>query len=78
MEEWKKNIPFEQLPQSFKDAVSITRGLGIQYLWIDSLCIIQDDVSDWETESSRMASVFSCSWLNLAITYAADSSVSCL
>ena len=57
--------------------MAITRGLGIQYLWIDSLCIIQDDLSDWETESSRMANVFSELWLNLAIMYAVDSSVGC-
>lgn len=34
-------IPFETLPKTYRDAVSITRSLGIRYVWIDSLCIVQ-------------------------------------
>jgi hypothetical protein len=66
LEDREKNIPFNHLPQAFQDAVAITRRLGVRYLWINSLCIIQDVLSDWEIESSRMASIFSNSWLNLA------------
>lgn len=77
LEERKKIIPLAQLPQTFKDAVAISRGVGAQYLWIDSLCIIQDDLPDWEVESSRMADVFSGSWLNIAITHAANSGTGC-
>ncbi|KAK4171048.1 heterokaryon incompatibility protein-domain-containing protein [Triangularia setosa] len=40
------------------NAITITRELGIQYLWIDSLCIIQDSRDDWEIESKRMAQVY--------------------
>lgn len=39
----KQGIQWEQLPKTFKDAVLVTRALDVQYLWIDSLCIIQDD-----------------------------------
>jgi hypothetical protein len=40
-------IALAELPPTFKDAIQATRRLGLQYLWIDSLCIIQDDVEDW-------------------------------
>lgn len=73
----QKAIRTSELPQSFRDAVEITRGLGIRYLWIDSLCIIQDGPRDWEIESSKMADVFSNSWLNVAISHSADSGGGC-
>lgn len=41
------NIDFDTLPRSFADAVTLTQALGMTYLWIDSLCIIQDDAEDW-------------------------------
>jgi hypothetical protein len=46
-----KGILMSDLPQTFKDAIWITRRLGYQYIWIDSLCIIQDSAEDWEAES---------------------------
>jgi hypothetical protein len=53
----RRAIPFTELPQTFKDAVFVTRGLGIIYLWIDSLCIVQDDKEDCEAESVKMAAI---------------------
>ncbi len=46
----------------------MTRALGIRYLWIDSICIIQRDPKDWETEAGRMESVFSSAYCTLAAT----------
>jgi hypothetical protein len=51
-------IAFESLPALFQDAVVATRNLGIQYLWIDSICIIQDSKEDWEAESAKMGSIY--------------------
>ncbi|KAH7625330.1 hypothetical protein B0T09DRAFT_361305 [Sordaria sp. MPI-SDFR-AT-0083] len=51
-------IPFACLPQTFADAVWVTRELGIRYLWINSLCIIQDSPSDWDAESQQMGSIY--------------------
>jgi hypothetical protein len=64
-----------ELPQTFRDAVTVTRELGILYLWIDSLCIIQDgdNREDWNRESRRMESVFSQAYCTIAATAAADS-----
>ncbi|AEO65242.1 uncharacterized protein THITE_35556 [Thermothielavioides terrestris NRRL 8126] len=46
------------LPQTFQDSVGLTNSLGLQYLWIDSLCIIQDDAGDWAKEAAQMANVY--------------------
>lgn len=54
----KTRIAFDDLTKTFQDAVTITRKLKIPYLWIDSLCIIQDSKSDWEKEASKMATVY--------------------
>ncbi|KAI0885409.1 HET-domain-containing protein [Annulohypoxylon maeteangense] len=54
-----KGIPLEEFPKTFREAIEVARGLGIQYIWIDSICIIQNDEKDWETEASRMADVYS-------------------
>ncbi|KAM7198970.1 HET domain containing protein [Rhypophila sp. PSN 637] len=51
-------IQFSDLPKNFQDAVTVTRAVGLRYLWIDALCIIQDDQTDWEVESGNMASIY--------------------
>lgn len=59
LEEFKKQINVADLPNTFKDAITVTQELQLPYLWIDSLCIIQDDTTDWEQEAARMADVYS-------------------
>lgn len=72
-----KQIPIEVLPKTFRDAVTFTRELGIQYLWIDALCILQDDEDDWEKESSKMASIYQNSYLTIAATASNASNKRC-
>jgi len=62
------SIPYIDLPNSFRDATRITRELGLQYLWIDSLCIIQDDASDWQHESTKMTATYENAFITLAAT----------
>ena len=50
LEKWKRGIPWSLLSERFQDAVEMTRELGVQCTWIDSLFIIQDDPEDWERE----------------------------
>lgn len=69
----QRGIGFEMLPQTFKDAVAITRGLGISYLWIDSLCIIQDEATDWIKESTRMKDYYRNSFLTISALSSTDS-----
>lgn len=60
----------EKLPRTFADAIEINRKLGIEYLWIDSLCIIQDDEDDWRRETALMEHVYGGSYLNIAASSA--------
>ena len=70
-------IPLEDLPQTFRDAICMTRKLGYRYLWIDSLCIVQDDPKDWDTVSRDMASIYSNSVLTIAALWGQDSNSGC-
>lgn len=54
LQERLQGIPESQLPPTFRDAVVFTRRLGYRYIWIDSLCIIQDSSADWENEAGKM------------------------
>ncbi|KAH8596815.1 heterokaryon incompatibility protein-domain-containing protein [Bisporella sp. PMI_857] len=71
-------IDVVSLPQVFQDTIRIACGLDIHYLWIDALCIMQDqdDLSDWKAESQMMSKVYSSAILNLSATLSLDGSES--
>jgi hypothetical protein len=71
-------IEFEQLPRTFKDALKITQKLGLEYIWIDSLCIIQDSEQDWHIEAGQMSSVYGGSYVNIAASSAKGAHEGCL
>jgi hypothetical protein len=77
IDQWKKEIPMNLLSNTFRDAVQLCRRLEIRYLWIDSLCIIQDSVDDWVAESAKMASVYGDSYLVIAATRSSDGEGGC-
>lgn len=66
-------ISMDLLPQNFQDAVKITRKLHLRYLWLDSLCIIQDSPKDWEQESSQMGKYYANAWLTISADAALNS-----
>jgi hypothetical protein len=69
----KQGFPLnDKIPATFRDAMLATMALGIRYLWIDSLCIIQDDDHDWAVESSKMSDVYANSFLTLAVAASED------
>lgn len=74
LQDYKKNIPWAELPKTFQDAMSFTFRLGIGHLWIDSLCILQDSAEDWRHEGSMMSKIYEGSYVTLAATVAADAS----
>ncbi|TVY49178.1 hypothetical protein LCER1_G007496, partial [Lachnellula cervina] len=61
-----QGIALSDLPNTFLDAIKITRKLGYRYLWIDSLCILQDSHQDWVDESGRMQDYYSKAILTIA------------
>lgn len=67
----------QELPLTFQHAIAITRKLGYQYLWIDSLCIIQDSKEDWDVESLDMKRVYQMSALTIGAARGADSHAGC-
>ncbi|RSL49704.1 hypothetical protein CEP54_012298 [Fusarium duplospermum] len=66
----KDGFKVSDLPKTFRDAASVARGLGLEYLWIDSVCIVQDDAEDWDIESKLMEQVFSSAYCTLAASCA--------
>ena len=56
-------IPLASLPRTFLQATQLCRLLGVRYIWIDSLCIIQQDQADWEYHAARMDSIYGNAWI---------------
>lgn len=63
---FQKIISYKSLPKTFQDAVTVTRLLGLRYLWIDSLCIVQKDKRDWEEQCTEMKRIYKDSFVTLA------------
>jgi hypothetical protein len=75
IEQRQYGFSVSELPRTFQDAIRVTQEIGVRYIWIDSLCIIQygDDKEDWNRESLRMENVFSHAYCTIAATAATDS-----
>jgi hypothetical protein len=72
LESFKTSIALDKVSRTFNDVCEIVRRLGHEYLWIDSLCIIQDNEQDWAFEAGRMASVYGNAWLSISAHVAAE------
>jgi hypothetical protein len=71
----KDEIPWGSLSKTFQDAIEFSHAIGLQYIWIDSLCIIQDSAHDWESEAAKMADYYANCHITLAATASIDGSV---
>ncbi|KAI1074531.1 heterokaryon incompatibility protein-domain-containing protein [Whalleya microplaca] len=69
----KNRMAWSTFPKTFQDAVIFTRRLGLKYLWIDGVCIVQDDPEDWARESGRMFNVYKHSYVTLAALWGDNS-----
>ena len=69
----QKGFNLAELPPTFQDAIMVTRALGINFLWIDALCIIQGSIVDWQHEAALMSQVYSNSVCNVSALDAHDS-----
>ncbi|CAP67763.1 uncharacterized protein PODANS_1_16490 [Podospora anserina S mat+] len=66
IDELREGFDLETLPQTLQDAIDVTRQLGMEHIWIDAICIIQDDTAEWEQEAGRMAEVYGNARVTLA------------
>ena len=62
-----EGFSMNDLPETFQDAIKMVRALGLRYLWIDALCIVQGDGGDWYGESANMKNVFSSAYCTFAV-----------
>jgi hypothetical protein len=69
----KRRISIADLPQTFQDAIHLAQVFGIRFIWIDSLCIVRDDIDDWRLQSDQMASVYGGAYLTIAADRSRDS-----
>lgn len=74
LEKNRRGIPVTELPLTFQHAIEMTERLGLRYLWIDSLCIVQDDEQDWLRHVSSMADIYRHAFLTLAAGASQDGS----
>lgn len=75
--QFKVKLPPLDHVKTFQDAVHVARLLGISYLWIDSLCILQDSQDDWRHEAALMGEVYKHALFNISATVATDDSGGC-
>ncbi|KAK3389946.1 heterokaryon incompatibility protein-domain-containing protein [Podospora didyma] len=68
-------IPLTKLSAVFRDAVEVCRRMDLEYLWIDSLCIIQDSKEDWERESARMCEYYENALFTILAASSPDGSI---
>ncbi|KAE9371820.1 HET-domain-containing protein [Stipitochalara longipes BDJ] len=67
IEFFERSLILEDLPLTFRDAILVTRKLGFRFIWIDSLCIIQDSHDDWVQEAALMHLYYKRSALTIAV-----------
>lgn len=73
-----QGIDEDELPATIRDAIELARYLRVQYVWIDALCIIQDDTQDWLHESSQMSDVYAQAFLTISASSVQSSRMSFL
>ncbi|KAH6664945.1 heterokaryon incompatibility protein-domain-containing protein [Halenospora varia] len=72
---FEEGVELEALPKTFRHAFDFACRLGVRYIWIDSLCILQDSQEDWLYQSAQMDQVYNNSLCNLSATAAGNSTV---
>ncbi|VZH99266.1 unnamed protein product [Fusarium fujikuroi] len=81
LDDMRRQLPWNKLSKTIQDAIIITRGLGLKYLWVDALCILQKEkindiqhMEDWSIEAARFASYYQNAVLTIAATGSESSS----
>lgn len=77
LHKFQEPSPTAALPKTYQHALATTHSLGFSHIWIDSLCIIQDDEEDWKAESALMGTIYSHAACNIAASWASDGTQGC-
>ncbi|KAH8691086.1 heterokaryon incompatibility protein-domain-containing protein [Phaeosphaeriaceae sp. PMI808] len=67
-----EGTPLVQFPNHYQAVSLMCRRLGIRYLWIDSLCIVQGPEGDWQEESKRMAGIYGSAYVTISLNTEED------
>ncbi|CAH0024678.1 unnamed protein product [Clonostachys rhizophaga] len=68
----KRGIKIDRLSKTIRDAANVVQSMAYEYLWVDSLCIIQDDDADWKEQAQQMDLVYKHAVLTIAATGSKD------
>jgi hypothetical protein len=71
--QYTAGVEITSLPPTIQHAIEMAAALGLQHVWIDALCILQDDDDDWNREAARMASIYESATLTLAASSSTSS-----
>ncbi|KAH9871969.1 hypothetical protein J1614_006228 [Plenodomus biglobosus] len=71
------DIPWKDLPKTYQDAITFAHNLGLEYMWIDSLCILQDSDEDWRNEGGKMTQIYTNAHITLSAASSADAYEGC-
>lgn len=74
----QEEIDWEALPNMFRGSMITCQKLRIELIWIDALCIIQDDAADWAEESTKIGSYYGGAYLTIAASLSSSSEISFL
>ncbi|KAF2720574.1 HET-domain-containing protein [Polychaeton citri CBS 116435] len=67
----KNSVDADTLPSTIKDLVHVARNLHVRYVWVDAMCILQDDRLDWEQQSEKMLEIYGNAFLTVSASSAA-------
>ncbi|KAI8944377.1 HET-domain-containing protein [Xylaria longipes] len=77
IKQFMEAVPAKLLPATYNEFIKIARALAIPYVWIDALCIIQDDEEEWQNEAAHMGDIFQGSIFTIAAAQSSDTSEGC-
>ncbi|KAF2017900.1 HET-domain-containing protein [Aaosphaeria arxii CBS 175.79] len=75
LDEFKEGI--KSIPKTYLDAMFVTHDMGVRYIWIDSLCIMQDSSRDWHRECKEMSKIYKYGYCNIVAMMAHNSHGGC-
>ncbi|RDW66550.1 hypothetical protein BP6252_10185 [Coleophoma cylindrospora] len=74
---YMKSVDPKTTPKTFQQVFEVTKNLGIRYIWIDALCILQDSALEWVEESAKMGAIYSNSWVTISVDWSSDPNSGC-